>query len=55
MDRCQLQQRRIALGLGLYVLNRYRIKRDVGNRIAGLINHVSPAVFTNLDGRYNII
>ena len=43
------------MGLGLNVLNRDRLKGDVGNGVAGLIDHVGPAVFAHLNGGDDIV
>ena len=55
MDRSQILHGSIALCLLFDILNHDRIKRDIGDRIAGLIDHISPAVFPDLNGRDDIV
>ena len=50
VDRRKLTKRRIAFCLVFYILDGNRVERNVGNRVAGFIDHVCPAVFTNLNG-----
>ena len=55
MDRRQLLQRRSTLRLRLDILDSNRLKRNIRDGIACLINHVCPAVLTNLNGCHNVI
>ena len=55
MDGSQVLQGGVALGLGADVLDGDGIKDDVGNGIAGLVDHVGPAVLADLDGGYDIV
>ncbi len=55
MNGGQFAQRRIALRFSLNILNGNRIEGNIGNRIAGFIDHIGPAVFANLDSGYDIV
>ena len=43
------------MGLGLNILNRNGFKRYIGNGIARFVDHIGSAVFSNLDGRNNVV
>ena len=45
----------VALGLALNVLCGDGVQGNVGNGIAGLVDHIGPAVFADLDGGDNIV
>ena len=51
----QLLQGGVALGLPLNVLGGDGVQRVVGNGVAGLVNHIGPAVLADLDGGDNIV
>ena len=48
-------QRGIVLGLPLDILGGDGIQRNIGNGVAGFVNHVGPAVVPDLDGGDNVV
>ena len=55
MDGRQLFQGLVALGVPLNVLGGDGFQRDVGNGVAGFVDHIGAAVLTDLDGGDDVV
>ena len=55
MDGRQLLQGGVALGLPLHVLGGDGVQGSVGDGVAGLVDHIGPAVIADLDGGDDVV